>query len=389
MTTRRSPIWPPPASGYAIGSTTGTGGSPRRPPDTSNLPTMRKRKVAVLGATGTVGQRFIGLLAGHPWFEIAALTTSEGKAGKRYGDVTPWHWAGGMPAAVADMILQPTKADLDAEVCFSALPPDAAERWEAELAKAGHHVFSNVKTHRMDDDVPLLIAEVNPEHMHALDVQRRTRGWSGSIVTNGNCSAIGFALAAAPLHKTFGIERAVVTTMQAISGAGYPGVASLDALDNVVPFISEEEEKMESESKKFLGAWDGKRFIPAEYAFTAHCNRVAVRDGHTETVSMTLRGGPSVADVTDAMHEFRGRPQELDLPTAPSRPIVVRDDPDRPQPFLDRDTERGMAAIVGRVAADKVLGIRYVVLTHNTIRGAAGASVLNAELLAAEGCLGS
>ncbi len=199
---------------------------------------MRKRKVAVLGATGTVGQRFIGLLAGHPWFEIGALTTSEGKAGKRYGDVTPWHWAGDMPAAVADMILQPTKADLDAEVCFSALPPEAAERWEVELAKAGHHVFSNVKTHRMDDDVPLLIAEVNPEHMHALDVQRRGRAWSGSIVTNGNCSAIGFALAAAPLHKTFGIERAVVTTMQAISGAGYPGVASLDALDNVVPFIS-------------------------------------------------------------------------------------------------------------------------------------------------------
>src|SRR5207245_3694411 len=208
---------------------------------------MRKRKVAILGTTGTVGQRFIGLLQGHPWFELSALTTSDAKAGKRYGDVTSWHWSGEMPAAVAGMTLQPTTADLDAEVCFSALPSDAAEQWEAALAKTGHHVFSNVKTHRMDADVPLLIAEVNAEHMHALDVQRRKRGWSGSVVTNGDCSAIGLALGAEPLTKKFGIERAVVTTMQAISGAGYPGVASLDALDNVVPFISEEEEKMEFE----------------------------------------------------------------------------------------------------------------------------------------------
>lgn len=350
---------------------------------------MRKRKVAVLGATGTVGQRFIGLLQGHPWFEVSALTTSDAKAGKRYGDVTPWHWAGEMPSDVASMKLRPTTADLDAEICFSALPSDAAAQWESALAKTGHHVFSNVKTHRMDADVPLMIAEVNPDHMHALEVQRRGRGWSGSIVTNGNCSAIGFALAAAPLHKRFGIERAVVTTMQAISGAGYPGVASLDALDNVVPFIAEEEEKMQEESKKFLGTWDGKRFVNAGFAFSAHCNRVSVRDGHTETVSMTLRGSPSPDAVKEAMREFRGRPQELDLPTAPKQPIHVRDGRDRPQPVLDRDTERGMAAVVGRVREDPALGIKFVVLTHNTIRGAAGASVLNAELLAAEGCLGS
>ncbi len=330
---------------------------------------MRKRKVAVLGATGTVGQRFIGLLQGHPWFELTALTTSDAKAGKRYGDVTAWHWAGGMPATVAGMKLQPTTADVDAEICFSALPGDAAEQWEAALAKTGHHVFSNVKTHRMDEDVPLLIAEVNAEHMHALDVQRRNRGWSGSIVTNGNCSAIGFALAAAPLQQTFGIELAVVTTMQAISGAGYPGVASLE--------------------KKFLGTWDGKRFVNAGFEFSAHCNRVAVRDGHTETVSLRLRGGPSPDLVKDAMREFRGRPQELKLPTAPERPIHVLEGRDRPQPILDRDTERGMAAVVGRVREDPAMGIKYVVLTHNTIRGAAGASVLNAELLAAEGCLGS
>jgi aspartate-semialdehyde dehydrogenase len=350
---------------------------------------MRKRKVAVLGATGTVGQRFIGLLQGHPWFEISALTTSDAKAGKRYGDVTSWHWSGDMPDAVAGMKLQPTTAEVDAEICFSALPGDAAEQWEAALAKTGHHVFSNVKTHRMDEDVPLLIAEVNAEHMHALDVQRTKRGWSGSIVTNGNCSAIGFALAAAPLQQTFGIELAVVTTMQAISGAGYPGVASLDALDNVVPFIAEEEEKMEQETKKFLGTWDGKRFVNAGFEFSAHCNRVSVRDGHTETVSIRLRGNPSPDLVKDAMREFRGRPQELKLPTAPERPIHVREARDRPQPILDRDTERGMAAVVGRVREDPAMGIKYVVLTHNTIRGAAGGSVLNAELLAAEGCLGS
>jgi aspartate-semialdehyde dehydrogenase len=350
---------------------------------------MRKRKVAVLGATGTVGQRFIALLVGHPWFEISALTTSDAKAGRRYGDATPWHWPGGVPEAARSMTLQPTSDDLDAEICFSALPSEAAETWEAALAKTGHHVFSNVKTHRMDDDVPLIIAEVNPEHADALAVQRQRRKWTGSIVTNGNCSAIGFALAAAPLHKRFGIERAVVSTMQALSGAGYPGVASLDALDNVVPFIAEEEEKMQQETRKFLGRWDGKRFVDAEFAFSAHCNRVSVRDGHTETVSMSLRDAPKLGDVAEAMRSFRGRPQELGLPTAPARPIVVRDERDRPQPILDRDADKGMAATVGRLREDPVLGIKFVVLTHNTIRGAAGASILNAELLAAEGCLGN
>ncbi len=348
---------------------------------------VKKRKVAVLGATGTVGQRFISLLVGHPWFELSVLTTSDAKAGKRYGDVTPWHFGEAIPAEIADMRLESTRPEIDAEICFSALPNEAAEEWEAALAKAGHHVFSNVKTHRMDEDVPLILAEVNPEHANALDVQRKKRGWSGSIVTNGNCSAIHFTLAAAPLHKTFGIERAVVTTMQALSGAGYPGVSSLDALDNVVPYIGGEEEKMEAETKKFLGGWDGRRFIPADYAFSAHCNRVSVRDGHTETVSVQLRGTPGVGEVKDALRSFRGRPQELKLPTAPEHPIVVREQADRPQPILDRDAERGMASIVGRVREDPVLGIKFVVLGHNTIRGAAGASVLNAELLQAEGCI--
>jgi aspartate-semialdehyde dehydrogenase len=346
---------------------------------------VRKRKVAVLGASGTVGQRFISLLSGHPWFEISALTTSDAKAGKRYGDVTAWHFGADMPDAIANMKLQATRDDVDAEICFSALPNDAAEQWEAALAKSGHHVFSNVKTHREDPDVPLIIAEVNPDHAAALDVQRKKRGWSGSIVTNGNCSAITFALAAAPLHRAFGIEKAVVSTMQAVSGAGYPGVPSLDAIDNVIPFIGEEEEKMERETKKFLGTWDGNVFTDAEIAFSAHCNRVPVRDGHTETVSLSLRGDPSVDDVMDAMRTFRGKPQELRLPTAPQCPVIVRAENDRPQPIRDRDAGKGMSVVVGRVREDPVLGYKYVVLGHNTIRGAAGASVLNAELLAAEG----
>lgn len=348
---------------------------------------MERRTVAVLGASGTVGQRFISLLAGHPWFELTALTTSDAKAGKRYGDVTPWHFGADIPAGVADMKLVATREDIDADICFSALPSEAAAEWEAALAKAGHHVFSNVKTHREDPDVPLIIAEVNPDHAAALDIQRKGRGWSGSIVTNGNCSAITFSLAAAPLHRAFGIERAVVSTMQALSGAGYPGVPSLDALDNVVPFIGEEEEKMEKETKKFLGTWDGARFVDADIAFSAHCNRVAVRDGHTETVSLSLRGDPSVAEVVDAMRTFRGRPQELRLPTAPECPILVRTERDRPQPIRDRDAGRGMSVVVGRVRPDPVLSHKYVVLGHNTIRGAAGASVLNAELLVAEGLI--
>jgi aspartate-semialdehyde dehydrogenase len=350
---------------------------------------VRKRKVAVLGATGMVGQRFISLIAGHPWFELAALTTSERNVGKRYGDVVHWLVGPDIPAVAADMRLESTRADLDVEICFSALPPEAAEEWESALAKTGHHIFSNDKTHRMDADVPLIIAEVNPEHANALEVQRRKRAWTGSIVTNGNCTAITLALAVAPLHRAFGIERLIVTTMQSVSGAGYPGVPSLDALDNVVPYIGGEEEKVETETQKFLGVWDGARFAPATFDISASCNRVMVRDGHTESVSISLRGRPSIAAVSEAMAAFRGRPQELRLPTAPEHPVVVRSERDRPQPVRDRDTGRGMSVVVGRVREDPVLGLKFVALGHNTIRGAAGGSVLNAELLAAEGCLGA
>jgi aspartate-semialdehyde dehydrogenase len=241
----------------------------------------------------------------------------------------------------------------------------------------------------MDDDVPLIIAEVNPEHANALEFQRRNRDWKGSIVTNGNCTAITLALAVAPLHRAFGIERLMVTTMQSLSGAGYPGVPSLDALDNVVPYIGGEEEKVETETQKFLGTWNGARFAPATFEISASCNRVMVRDGHTESVSVSLRGRPSVAAVVDAMSAFRGRPQELRLPTAPERPVVVRAERDRPQPARDRDTGAGMSVVVGRIREDPVLGVKFTALGHNTIRGAAGGSVLNAELLAAEGCLGA
>ena len=347
----------------------------------------QQRTVAVLGATGTVGQRFISLLADHPWFKLTALTTSERSAGKRYADAVHWHLPEPMPASVADMKLEPTRPDIGADLCFSALPTDAAEQHEAALAKAGHHVFSNASTHRMDADVPNLLAEVNFEHVKALAKQRESRGWSGSIVTNGNCTAIHLTLAIAPLHREFGIEQLLVTTMQSISGAGYPGVPSLDVLDNVVPFIGGEEEKVVEETQKFLGAWDATGFAPARFPMSVHCNRVLVRDGHTETVSVRLTDAPTLAAVRASFERFRGRPQELGLPSAPKRPIVVRDEADRPQPLLDRDTERGMASTVGRLREDPVLGVKFVLVGHNTIRGAAGASVLNAELLVAERCV--
>jgi len=347
-----------------------------------------KRTVAVLGATGTVGQRFITLLARHPWFDLVALTTSERRVGQRYADAVHWHLPEPMPESVADLVLEPTRPELAADLCFSALPTDAATEHEAALANAGHHVFSNASTHRMDADVPNLLAEVNFDHAKALVRQRQSRGWTGSIVTNGNCTAIHLTLALAPLHRDFGIEQLVVTTMQAISGAGYPGVPSLDTLDNVIPFIGGEEDKVVEETQKFLGAWDGTQgFVPARFPMSVHCNRVLVRDGHTETVSVRLAGPPDLDAVKNSFRAFCGRPQELGLPSAPKRPIVVSDAPDRPQPLLDRDNERGMASTVGRIRADPVLGLKFVVVGHNTIRGAAGASVLNAELLVAEGCV--
>lgn len=347
----------------------------------------RKRKVAVLGATGTVGQRFVSLLASHPWFTLSVLTGSARSAGRPYGDAARWQLASPLPPRAAALVVQETRPDLDAEIVFSALPADEATLAEQDLARGGQHVFSNASSHRMDSDVPLLVPEVNAPHAKALHAQRERRSWKGSLVTNPNCSAIHLVLALAPLHRTFGLERVIVHTMQAVSGAGYPGVASLDAIDNVVPFIDGEEEKIARESRKILGSFDGDAFREADIVISAHCNRVAVRDGHMETVSLALRETAALDDVLEALGSFRGPPQEYGLPSAPRCPVIVRTEADRPQPVLDRDAERGMASIVGRVREDAVLGFKFVVLGHNTIRGAAGASVLNAELLVAEGLI--
>jgi aspartate-semialdehyde dehydrogenase len=275
---------------------------------------------------------------------------------------------------------------LESPVVFSALPGEVAGEIEQRMARQGRAVLSNTATHRMEPDVPLLIPEVNPDHAAALDVQRLNRGWRGFIVANPNCSAIHLVLALKPLADAFGIEALAVTTMQAVSGAGYPGVPSMDMIDNVVPFIGSEEEKMEEEAKKLLGGFDGV-FRPADFAMSAQCNRVPVRDGHTECVSLRFRQPAAPEEVIAAFEAFRGKPQELDLPSAPKHPIVVRREPNRPQPNLDRDTERGMASVVGRVRPCPVLGTKFVVLGHNTIRGAAGASILNAELFKVEGLL--
>ncbi len=342
--------------------------------------------VAVLGATGSVGQRFVQLLADHPWFRLAEVVASERSAGQRYGEATDWRLSADMPAGARELVVKGYDASLESPVVFSALPGEVAEEIEQRMAREGRALFSNTSFHRMGADIPLLIPEVNPDHAAAIDVQRKQRGWSGFIVTNPNCSAIHLVLALKPLHDAFGIDALAVTTMQAVSGAGYPGVPSLDMIDNVVPFISTEEEKMTEETKKLLGGFDGT-FQPADLVMSAHCNRVPVREGHTECVSIRFRKAATPADAAEAMAAFRARPQELELPSAPKRPVIVRSERNRPQPILDREAENGMATTVGRVRECPLLGTKFVLLGHNTIRGAAGASILNAELFKVEGRL--
>ena len=343
--------------------------------------------VAVLGATGSVGQRFVQLLARHPWFRPGELVASERSAGKRYREATDWRLDAVMPEEAADLVVQDYNAALESPLAVSALPAEVAGEIEQRLAKDGHAVLSNTRTHRMEPDVPLLIPEVNPEHVAAISVQQRNRGWSGFIATNPNCSTIHMVLALKPLQQVFGLEAVLVTTMQAVSGAGYPGVSSLDMLDNVVPYIGDEEGKMETETQKLLGGYGDGGFAPAEIVVSAACNRVPVRDGHTECVNVRLREQAPPEEVVAAFEAFRGKPQELGLPSAPPQPVVVRREPNRPQPNLDRDTYAGMASIVGRVRPCPLMGVKFVVLGHNTVRGAAGASILNAELLKVEGLL--
>ncbi|WP_245863190.1 aspartate-semialdehyde dehydrogenase [Candidatus Viridilinea mediisalina] len=342
-------------------------------------------RVAVLGATGTVGQRFIQLLEDHPWFEIAALVGSERSAGRTYAEATRWVLDTPMPLAVRSMEILPDTADLDTPLVFSALPSKTAGAIEQRLARAGHIVCSNASDHRAEPDVPLLIPEVNPEHLELLAVQRANRGWSGAIVTNPNCTATGPTMALRPLHDAFAVRKLLLVSMQALSGAGYPGVPSYDAVDNVLPYIGNEEPKVETEPQKMLGQLQDGQVEPAAFTISAHCNRVPVLEGHLVCLSVAFERPTSLDEVVTTLRNFRSLPQELGLPSAPAEPIIVRDEPDRPQTRRDRDAGFGMSTTVGRVRPCPILDYKFVCLSHNTIRGAAGGSLLNAELMHAQG----
>lgn len=349
-----------------------------------------KYEVAILGATGAVGQRFIQLLQGHPWFKIAVLAASERSAGKKYCEASVWRMETEMPPEIGEMTvvnttLKAVKEAADVDFVFSAIPGDLAGPIEAEFA-VEYAVLSKAAGHRMEEDVPLLIPEVNPEQLELIPIQKKNRGWSGFISTDPNCSTIQLAMSLKPL-MAFGLKKVVVSTMQALSGAGYPGVSSLDIIDNVVPYISKEEEKLEKETKKILGTLRAGRVQDADIAVSASCNRVNVKDGHLEAVFVELESKPSVEEVKEAFRRFTGEPQRLNLPTAPKRPIVVREEVDRPQPRFDRDEGKGMSVVVGRVRSDPILTAKYLCLGHNTVRGAAGAGILSGELMAAKGIL--
>jgi len=343
-------------------------------------------EVGILGATGMVGQHFVKFLQGHPWFELKWLGASDRSAGKKYKDAMTWHLPGGIPATVADLTVEDCQPGNAPRLLFSAMDASVATEIERAFAQAGHVVVSNSKNHRMERDVPLLVPEINPDHLKLVPVQQRARGWKGQIVTNPNCSTVGLTMGLGPL-KPFGITKVIVTTMQAISGAGYPGVASMDIMGNVIPFIGGEEEKMQAETQKILGALRGDHIEPLAAKVSAQCNRVAVVDGHTETVSVELSSKPSEQGLRRAFAEFSGVPQERKLPSAPPAPVIYLEESNRPQPRKDAERERGMAAFVGRLRPCPVLDWKFVVLSHNTIRGAAGAAVLNAELMHSEGML--
>ena len=345
-------------------------------------------RVGILGATGTVGQRFIELLEGHPQFEVTALAASDRSQGKTYAEACAWRLASERPERVASLVVSSPTPPLDCDLIFSSLPGEMAREAEDAFARAGYAVISNSSAFRMDEDVPLLIPEINPEHLALIETQRRQRGYErGYLVTNPNCSTIMIALALAPLHARFGVESCVATTMQALSGAGYPGVASLDVVDNVLPYIGGEEEKIESETLKILGRMNEARIESADMRVSAQCHRVNVSDGHMAALRVKLARQVEIEELKDALASFTALPQELKLHSAPARPVVVREEQDRPQPRLDRDAGRGMSVTVGRIRPDAVLDYRFVALSHNTVRGAAGAAILNAELLAATGRL--
>jgi aspartate-semialdehyde dehydrogenase len=345
--------------------------------------------VAVLGATGSVGQRFVQLLEHHPWFRLHEVVASERSAGKLYADAAEWRLETLLPDFAAGLEVKPLGSELESRLLFSGLDSSVAGEAEETYASRGAVVVSNSKNHRMDADVPLMLPEINADHLAAIEHQQQRRGGRGFIITNSNCSTMGLALAIAPIERRYGIDQMHVTTMQAVSGAGWNGVASMAILDNVIPYISGEEEKIETEPRKILGRWDGSRFVDATLRISAHTNRVPTLDGHLMTISLSLRDRSRVdlVEIREALKSFTGEPQRLALPSAPKQPIHYIDAPDRPQPRLDREREHGMSVSVGRLRPCPLLDIRMVALVHNTIRGAAGAALLNAELLDAKGML--
>ena len=343
--------------------------------------------VGILGATGTVGQRFIQLLENHPWFEIAWMAASDRSAHKTYTEACKWRLSSPLSERIAAMKVSSAVPDDAPRLIFAALDSAAATELEPKFAAAGCAVVSNSSSFRMQEDVPLVIPEVNGDHLALLKTQKWYKDKGGFIVTNPNCSAIGLVMALAPLHHKFGVEKVFVATMQAVSGAGYPGVASLDILGNVIPYIASEEPKMEAESRKLLGSLNGNGITPADLTVSAHCNRVAVEDGHTESVSLKLRSDAGAEDIISSWNDFRCMAQKLKLPTAPEQPVIYDPAPDRPQPRLDIHRGKGMSAVVGRLRPCNLFDWRFTVLSHNTIRGAAGAAVLNGELLKAQGYL--
>jgi aspartate-semialdehyde dehydrogenase len=348
----------------------------------------RKIPIGILGATGVVGQRFIQMLEHHPWFEVAWLAASDRSEGKPYAEAARWRLKTAIPANIAKMKVSPATPKGAPKIIFAALDSAIAAELEPRFAEAGCAVVSNSSALRMQEDVPLVIPEVNGGHIKLIDIQSWRKKSGGYVVTNPNCSAIGLVLALAPLQQKFGLEAVMAVTMQAVSGAGYPGVASLDILGNVIPFIKNEEEKMEEETRKLLGQVNGSRVISADFSMSAQCNRVAVEDGHTESISIRLKKKAKAEEIIAAWNSYRAEPQELKLPSAPQHPVVYVEANDRPQPRFDIEMGAGMTTVVGRLRPCGVLDWKFTVLSHNTIRGAAGAAVLNAELLKAKGYLG-
>jgi aspartate-semialdehyde dehydrogenase len=348
---------------------------------------MSKIKVAILAATGAVGQRFVQLLDHHPMFEVTALTGSDRTIGQTYAEGCRWVLSGPMPEYARNMKIVPTVPGLDAQICFSALPADQAKEIEPAFAQAGHFIASNASAHRMWPDVPLLIPEVNPDHTGLITAQQRNRQWGGFLTTNPNCTSTGFTVALRPLLDAFGIKRLFVVSLQATSGAGYPGVASLDILDNVVPYIGGEEGKVETEPQKMLGRLVGETVEPAAFTTSAHTNRVPVIDGHIVCVSVEFESKPTAEEAARVLADFKGPAIVRGLPSTPAAIIEVKSEADRPQPRRDRDAGHGMTTLVGRVRPDPLFDLKFVVLSHNTIKGAAGGSLQNAELMVAQGLL--